>query len=259
MKSWSGLRLGSLSIRRKLQTIIMATVAIALTLACGSLVTFEIRAMRRNLLSGAAILAQMIGDNSAAALSFEDTGAARQLLQGLKAQPSIIRACIFTARGLPLAEYHREGPPDCPGPGALTPDATAMVGGKLIVSHSVFLERQLLGVVYLEADLRDLRLGVERAVTLLLAILAVVGMVAYLIGIRLQKLVSEPVVHLAQTARAVVSGKNYAIRAVKRTDDELGQLVEGFNEMLAEIQRRDDELRGHRNRRRSRFGSARSS
>jgi signal transduction histidine kinase/CheY-like chemotaxis protein len=226
----------------------MATVAVALTLGCGSLVTFEVRAMRRNLMSDTAILAQMVGDNSTAALSFEDTGAARQLLQGLKAQPSIIRACVFTAHGLPLAEYHREGPPDCPGPAALTPDATAMVSGKLIVSHSVFLERQLLGVVYLEADLRDLRLGVERAVTLLLAILAVVGMVAYLIGIRLQKLVSEPVVHLAQTARAVVSGKDYAIRAVKRTDDELGQLVEGFNEMLAEIQRRDDELRGHRNR-----------
>jgi two-component system, sensor histidine kinase len=79
-----------------------------------------------------------------------------------------------------------------------------------------------------------------------LLILAVSGVVAYLLGDHLQELISEPVVHLAQTAKAVSSRKDYTIRAQKRMNDELGQLVDGFNEMLGEIEQRDAALRHHR-------------
>ena len=79
-----------------------------------------------------------------------------------------------------------------------------------------------------------------------LLILAVSGLLAYLLGDRLQELISEPLMHLARSAKAVSARKDYAIRAQKRTNDELGQLVDGFNEMLGEIEQRDAALRQHR-------------
>jgi signal transduction histidine kinase/CheY-like chemotaxis protein len=236
-----------LSIRQKLQAIIMLSVATALVLACGAVLALAIGRMRDGIRTSVEILAQVIGDNSTAALSFNDPRAAGELLQALRSQPSITGACIYSARGAVFASYHRADRPrpfvPPPRPGS---DQSWFSGGKLFTFHTIYLEGQPVGGIYLESDLRDLRSQVAHSIEAVLAILAFSGVAAYLFGIRLQKLISEPVVHLAQTAKAVRAAKNYTIRAEKRTNDELGQLVEGFNEMLEEIQRRDDQLRGHR-------------
>src|SRR4029077_4764161 len=57
-----------------------------------------------------------------------------------------------------------------------------------------------------------------------------------------QRLVSDPILHLAQAARSVALEKNYSGSATKKSNDELGLLVDGFNEMLAQIQARDTAL-----------------
>jgi signal transduction histidine kinase len=64
-------------------------------------------------------------------------------------------------------------------------------------------------------------------------------------AVRLQRVISEPVLDLARTAKTVTLEKNYAIRAARQSDDELGLLIDGFNEMLTEIQRRDSALEQH--------------
>ena len=58
--------------------------------------------------------------------------------------------------------------------------------------------------------------------------------------------VSRSVRHLSQAAERVRTEKNFKVRAVKTSDDELGQLTDAFNEMLAGIQARDEELTRHR-------------
>jgi PAS domain S-box-containing protein len=63
---------------------------------------------------------------------------------------------------------------------------------------------------------------------------------------RLQRLVSDPILRLANVVRSVAIEKDYSVRATKETNDELGQLIEGFNEMLAQIERRDFALQGAR-------------
>ncbi len=58
----------------------------------------------------------------------------------------------------------------------------------------------------------------------------------------LQRFISRPIFHLAETTRSIASEKNYAARATREGEDELGRLIDDFNEMLAQIQRRDQEL-----------------
>jgi two-component system, sensor histidine kinase len=235
-----------LSIRTKLQTMIMASVAVALVLACGALSAFTIASMRDSIRTGVGILAQVIGENSTAALSFNDAKTAAELLQGLKGQPSITRACIYTARGTIFASYtaglsQRSFPP---APPAL--DQSGFKDGQLFVFHTIRLEGERVGAIYLESDLRHMQWQVVRCIWVNLLILAGSSVVAYVLGGRLQGLISKPVLHLAETAKAVSLRKDYTIRAKKRTDDELGQLVVGFNEMLGEIEERDAALRQHR-------------
>ena len=63
---------------------------------------------------------------------------------------------------------------------------------------------------------------------------------------RLMKQIIQPVTELGATARAVTAKQNYTLRAQKTTNDELGQLVDCFNEMLVQIQQRDSQLDQHR-------------
>ncbi len=58
----------------------------------------------------------------------------------------------------------------------------------------------------------------------------------------LQRVISRPIFDLAETAKAVTAKKNYSLRVANHGRDELGQLVDGFNEMLGQIQDRDSKL-----------------
>jgi signal transduction histidine kinase len=236
-----------LSIRQKLQTMIMLSVGAALMLAGGAMFALAVARMRDSISTNAEIMAQVFGENSTAALAFNDARSASEMLQALKAQRAISGACIYSARGTVFATYRRADlqrpfvPPALP-----RSDRSWFQNGKLLTFRTIYLEGQPIGLIYLESDLAVLRAQNAHSIEALLAILTISAVAACLLGIRLRKLISEPVVHLVETARAVSADKDYTIRAQKRTSDELGQLVESFNEMLSEIQHRDDELRSHR-------------
>ena len=234
------------SLKQKLRAIIMLTVAAALLLACGALLSEEVARTRASMKRHMEILAREIGVNSTAALSFDDSTSLRELLQGLQAQPPIVAACLYSADGRAFATYVR---PDMRG--AFTPprprrDESSFSSGRLRLFHTVAFNGQTIGTVYLVSDLREVREQETSAAGAMFVVLAGSGFFAFLLATWLQKFISEPVIHLAQTARAVTRYKNYGIRAPKTTQDELGMLVDGFNEMLAEIQHREGDLQRHR-------------
>ena len=74
------------------------------------------------------------------------------------------------------------------------------------------------------------------------AVFAFAMIIAFLISARLQRVISEPILKLARTARNVAQDRNYSIRVPNRRRDEIGLLINGFNEMLGQIQERDANL-----------------
>jgi len=74
------------------------------------------------------------------------------------------------------------------------------------------------------------------------------SLLAVILSSWLQRPILEPIAHLASVARLVSIGKNYGARAVKQSNDDLGQLTDTFNAMLAEIEQRDEQLLEHRDR-----------
>ena len=145
----------SLSIRRKLQMIIMLTVGAALLVACCALLvgdTIEVRtAMRHDLQT----LAQIIGSNSTAALTFNDPKAAEELLSGLRAKQHIVEACLYSGDGRPFASYRRLGTSEKSAPPAPQSDASTFANGHLILFQRIVLDGQTAGTVYLDSDLGE--------------------------------------------------------------------------------------------------------
>ena len=234
------------SLKQKLRAIIMLTVAAALLVACGALLSEEVARTRASLKRQMEIMARGLGVTSTAALSFDDAASLRELLQGLQAQTAIVAACFYSAGGTALATYVRPDVKEEFTPPRPRRDQISFSSARLRLFHTVTFNGQTLGTLYLESDLLEVREQETSAAGSMLVVLAASGLFAFLLATWLQKFISEPVIHLAQTARAVTRYKNYGIRAPKTTQDELGTLVDGFNEMLAEIQRRESELERHR-------------
>ncbi len=239
--------LGKLRLRLRLQAIIMITVAVALTLASLALLTYEFINQHQSMEREVKMLAEMIGENSTAALTFEDYRSAQQLIESLRAQPSVVAAALYSAQGRVVASFVRSGAGEAipPEPPSREP---GFGGGRLRRTSPVVLHGQVLGTIYLSSDLSALRAGLLRSLLIMLLVAAVSALGAFLMSCRLQRLISDPIIHLVQTAKAVAMLRNYGIRAQKTTDDELGMMIDGFNEMLSQIQRRDQDLQKHRDR-----------
>jgi two-component system, sensor histidine kinase and response regulator len=77
------------------------------------------------------------------------------------------------------------------------------------------------------------------------AVLAAV-LTSYWLAARLQKQISNPIVNLAQTMQRVSAEENYGLRVEGGSQDEIGSLIEGFNQMLAQIRHRDSRLEKYR-------------
>jgi two-component system, sensor histidine kinase and response regulator len=240
-------RYRNLPIKHKLRLVIMATVSCALMLACTAVLVYDQIAARESMRNDLDVLAEIFSANSTAALSFNDRPAAEELLSTLAAKQHITSAFLYRADGTPFASYHRAG---AAGEIVLPPsaDRTWFEGDRLVVFKSVWLKGQKTGAVCLTSDLEELHGRLRRFAVIILAILTGTALLALLLASRLQGIILRPIVHLAQVARAVSLEKNYALRAVKQADDDLGQLTDTFNHMLEEIERRDEELTGHRDR-----------
>jgi two-component system sensor histidine kinase/response regulator len=236
------------AIEVKLRLIIMLTVGVALGLACIAILTYDRMAFRSSMRRDLAILADYVGSNSTAAITFGDRKTAADLLAGLKANSHIMGACIFSEDGKQFAGYSRDrGAEPCSARGR-PHEGSWFEDNKLILTKHVILHDQILGTVYLESDLGEMHSRLRQFTGMLFAILFAASLLALGLSARLQRIITAPIAHLAHTARRVSLEKNYSVRAAKRADDELGQLVDTFNAMLSEIERRDARLLQNRDR-----------
>lgn len=226
------------SIRQKQTLVIMLTSSIVLFLACAAFVTYDTVTFRRKLVESISILAEAIGNNCAAALDFNDPRTAAETLSALRANNNIVFACVYTRDGQLFAVYQRDrdvafAPPSMP------PVAELFSGDQLHLARSIEQKSELTGTIFVVSDLRELSARRTRYLGIVGGVFLASLIVALALSSRLQRLVSDPILRLARVTRAVALEKNYSVRATKQGNDELGELVDGFNEMLAQIQARD--------------------
>jgi two-component system, sensor histidine kinase and response regulator len=241
-------RYRNLTIRQKLRLIVMATVAVALALIGAAVVPYDQMASRSALKNDLGVLADILGANSTAALSFNDPTTADELLAGLRARHSVVAAFIYSMDGKPFAEYWRDRGCRAPAPPEPLEEGGSFEGDRLRLFRRIRLGTQALGGIYIESDLEELSLRRTRFSGMVALMVLCASFLALAISSKLELLITRPIAQLADTARTVYQQKNYAVRADKRANDELGRLIDTFNDMLSEIERRDLELLRHQGR-----------
>ncbi len=238
--------LNNLSIRRKQTLIIMLTSTITLLLAGMAFLGMEVFNFRRDLTEEISTLMQFAGDNCTAALDFNDRKTAEDTLAVLRDEPTIAFACIYNLQGDVFAVYQRGGKFSAARYPAVHPPSQEFRDHQLRIFQPITMQGKKVGTIYLACDLYELDDHLRRLAMIAAVVLGTSLLAAFLLSVRLQRVISGPILQLAQAVQTVTLEKDYSVRVRKQSNDELGQLMDGFNEMLAQIQQRDAALKSAR-------------
>ncbi|HET9863124.1 MAG TPA: ATP-binding protein [Steroidobacteraceae bacterium] len=229
------------SLSGKLMVVMLTTTAIALAAAGAALLFTDLRdnraAWAADLGTEAAILSLAVQP----ALSFDDREGAQRNLNALQARPSIRAAALYTADGTLFAQYVRPGEPSAPGRLASFAPGTHIDGGRVELQRHVIQGGETLGTIYLRAQY-DVT-GRGRAYLSVLGAVLGLGLIAALLASSwLHRVVSRPMESMANAARQIVEQRDYSFRATRHTSDEIGVVVDAFNDMLDQVQARSRAL-----------------
>ena len=236
-------------IQRKLTIISMLTSGLALLVAGLAFGAYEQVVSRGAMVERVSITASMVADNSSSALMFNDPASAAATIKSLGAEDShIVGAAIYDEKGRIFAIYRRAGWAGNFEAPRVEPEGYRFGGGHLRLFHAISLAGEHAGTVYIQHDLTEMRARTWRYALIMLLVMAGASAAALLLATKLHSTISGPVSHLAQVVGTVTTQKNYAVRAAKQGNDELGSLIDGFNAMLSQIQIQDSALQEARDK-----------
>ena len=253
-------RFRNLSIRSKLTLMQLVASGVAVLLLFALVLGYHVFLLRYEIVREVASLSEVVGKNSSAALTFNDPKSAQDTLSALAVEPNVQQARILDSQGGTFALFSR--------PGAAMPEARpksystlgradddraapaairyAFSPDALFVYTAIRLEQETIGQVETVYGLgqwyRQLRWYIAAAVIVWMVSM----LLAYLLSRRTHGGMTRPLVNLAAMTEEVSATRNYSLRAPPADRDEVGVLVQGFNNMLSEIQARDAALQRHR-------------
>ncbi len=222
-------------IRRTLITMMLVTcTVVVLVMSAGSFV-YAMLTYRQSTIRNISTVGEIIAANSTAALAFNNPDDAREILSALKGERYIVAAGLYGSNGALVATYppklSRQLLPASPGEPGYREEH-----GHLIVVDAVAQRGHRLGTLYLNCAMYA---ALDQSLRLFFAmvafVIAIAFAVSYAISKTLQRRISQPILALAEMARAVSSRQDYSVRAVMPSGQELGLLTDAFNHMLTRI------------------------
>ena len=239
-------RLALFSLARKLTAMSVVTTTASLILACAVFLVYDFSTSHDRLVRDMGMLADVIGKNSTAAIEFGDAKGAADVLKGLTPNAHIVSAVILARDGTPLARFDRGGAKPTGPASPLPADAVrngsswhVFTAGGLTLLRPVLFVNEPIGAVSIVADEDEITTRAVSLAKIIGAVLFGTFWVALAVAYRLQGVISTPLLRLTDITRVVTNERRYDVRAETGGDDEIGELIAGFNKMLDEIQQRD--------------------
>ena len=227
------------TVRVKLMRVVLVTTLIALCVAGIAMLTVDLTRYQKSWASDLSTDASILAVSLAPALAFNDHEAAVRNLSALKARPRVIAAALYAADGTVYASFSRDGA--SPLPSQPPPEGIRTSGQRVEYAHVIARNGEVLGTLYLRARYDTVgRVAAYLGIFALVTLLAVA--VAFLMSRRLQRGITEPLDAMAVLARTIVTRRDYSLRVEKTSDDEIGVVVDAFNNMLEEVDARSRAL-----------------
>jgi len=235
------MKLKDAPIQRKLQSVILLTCVTVLLLIVSAYLVLEYYSFRKAEQNTVATLGKVIASNCSAALAFDSQKDANEILNALKANPDIVAACLYDKDGKIFVTYpqHLSAKNFASAPGW---SGYRITDGNIEGYTEVAQENKKLGTLYLKSDLEAMYEQMRQYAAIGILLLLGSLLVAYVLSRLLQKSISEPILALEQTAKAISENRDYSVRATQFGNDEMGSLTNAFNGMLTQIEDQNREI-----------------
>ena len=243
-----------LPIERKLRVAIVIPAAIAFLIAMGVHTASEVVQFHKDVRERSAAMARFIGANTVTAMKHADEKQAYDVLTALRAEPFVSAADVYTPGGRLLARYRREiASQDLNAPAAESAASFDANAPQEVFDSEIYTLRvpitadgKLAGFVKIQTSLSALYANLRAYAWTTLGVIIGAVLAAYFIAARLQQQISGPIVNLAKTMKRVSLEEDYTLRVESYSRDEIGSLIEGFNQMLGRMRDRDARLEKYR-------------
>jgi signal transduction histidine kinase len=202
---------------------------------------FQTIRLRENLVQEMNVLAEIVGNRSTAAIEFLDQKTANENLASLSARRSVMISCIFDGSDEVFASYIRGGE-ESKCPKADFPKSFFKLD-KLTVYKDIYVNGDRVGSIVLISDLKDIKKAYQRYFFYSVISIILGGFIALTVSSRISRVIDKPIKNLYLAAKAVTEHGDYNVSVRKKSDDELGVLVDAFNEMLFQINIREREIK----------------
>jgi two-component system sensor histidine kinase/response regulator len=232
-----------LPIERKLRVVITVPAMAAFAIAMLMHVATNLLHMRADMQQRATGIARTAGVSAIGALSRGETEAATSILAALRDEPMVDVAEVYLPDGRKIATYDRAAnrvmlkASDTP---------LRVHRDQFQITVPASQEGALLGYVHILVPIHALYPEWRIYLVISLAAIAAAILISYWLAARLEKQISAPIVNLAQTMQRVSLEQDYSLRVERNSEDEIGSLIDGFNQMLGQIRHRDSRLEKYR-------------
>lgn len=232
------------SIQRQITTLGLALTALVLAGFALGMMLHEAANRRQALEASMTTEAEIIGSNSAAAVTFGNDEEANEILASLAASPDVQQARIFMPDGRPLGRYTAENAAaECH---VLRPEGSGRswdlrwCGAALY--RPILLHGKVVGTVAMEVGLSSTYRALAGTIVVSLALAALAFVLSIPLWRRVAARVAEPLTRLVELTERVSHEQDFRLRATASGSREVDALASGFNQMMSQLQQRDERL-----------------
>ena len=228
------------SIRTKLVLIIMSASIVAIVAGLATYLVFDMIGVRNEIKKNAILNATLVGQYSVVPLLFDYRDEARDVLSKLSAIPSVENACIFSSDGGIFASYQQTQSNSYLFPKPERSSAK-FKDGYLNVFHEITFEGKIYGILFLNISASVIHKKLLNNILIMFSLILIILIPVYIIASRLQKMISVPILNLAELAEKISSNHDFNIRLEHLRNDEVGILYKQFNNLLLKLKIRETE------------------
>ena len=239
------MRFRDISISWKLTLLAVVTTLISVATVITAVSVINRHLSRLAMVENYLILADVVGQNCLTSVETGDAQAASRALQSLRKDHQVMAAGLYNLEGKVCATLPSQVTEFPNLDTAKHRNGTMTSDGYMHVLRPIWHDKETAGYLYLRISTERLTSCWWDQIMVATCMFVMSLVIAVGLAARLQRVISGPVLHLVESAQHVTNSNDFTIRAQKETGDELGELVDRFNEMLATLQTRDEELDRH--------------
>ncbi|UCH95292.1 MAG: PAS domain S-box protein, partial [Candidatus Aminicenantes bacterium] len=227
-------------IKNKLIAIILSITLLTLTVGFGSIIIYNNRSLQKSFINEIDTMAVVIGNGMISILSFGTTEQGEDELQKWLADtPTIKNVFVYDKNNKLFATYYQDESYKIPAPEVIPPPITELRNKYLHIYKAIQYQKNRLGTIYLMVSTEELDKMTKNLIAAMIFIILLLIPLSLILAAKLQSIISKPILNLVHVTKKVSSEGNYSLRAQKTYNDEVGMLVEGFNDMMEQIHNRD--------------------